>query len=328
MSDEIDRLRVSKTMAFLLRHRPDVGNLVPDEEGWVSLHELTVAVGRLLRVQIDISGIEALVDSAEIERFEISGTRIRAIQRQRSHRLWTPDILYHAATAGQVEQYLREGRISAGRKRSVFLSADEVQAWRTAHRLGGSPRVLYVDTSRARRQGVYFTRNRRNGLYMAPELPTSTALNLLPGFAEQLSAGGIPLQRGPDGVRMALIRVTRRSGRTWEIAKGKLEEGEPPEHAAVREVCEEMGIDVDLRLTALVGLVRYGFLAPGGLPRLKTVYLYLMEPTEPILSDFQPSVREGIGEVKWFTPEQACRAVTHSSLIPAMRQARRMVRGL
>jgi hypothetical protein len=52
-----------------------------------------------------------------------------------------------------------------------------------------------------------------------------------------------------------------------------------------------------------------------------------MEPTEPLEADFRPSIGEGIGEVGWFTPDHACRAVTHTSLVPIMRHARRMVRG-
>ena len=98
---------------------------------------------------------------------------------------------------------------------------------------------------------------------------------------------------------MALIRVTRRSGVTWEVAKGKLEPGEPPEIAGIREVREEMGIDVDLKITRNLGMIRHDFLAPGGLPRLKTVHLFLMEPTEPI-AQFLPAHREGIGAVRWF----------------------------
>lgn len=326
MPDEFDELRISKTIAFLLRHRPDVGNLHPDEQGWVSIEELSVAVSRLMRLDIESGRVEALVRSARVSRFEIRDDRIRAVQRAPARRGVAPDILYHATTAEQVEQYLAEGRVLPLRGRGVYLSEEESQAWRAAHRLGGSPRVLFVDTGRARRRGVPFARNRRNGLYVAPELPLNAVLNLLPRFAEQWSAGGIPVQWAPDGTPlMALARVTRRSGRTWEIAKGKLEEGEPPEWAAVREVREEMGIEVGLSIFAFVGLVRYGFLAPGSLPRLKTVHLYLMKPDEPIGTDFRPALREGIGEVRWFTPDQACRAVTHSSLVPLMRQARRML---
>ena len=143
---------------------------------------------------------------------------------------------------------------------------------------------------------------------------------------EAAVAGGIPIMRGDDGAwRMALIKVTRRSGVTWEVAKGKLEPGETPESAGIREVREEMGIDSELVVTGYVGLIRYGFLAPGGLPRLKSVYLYLMQTADGSVPEFTPREAEGIGEVQWFTPDDACKAVTHSSLKPIMKVARDMV---
>ena len=86
-----------------------------------------------------------------------------------------------------------------------------------------------------------------------------------------------------------------------------------------------MGISVDFEVRGLVGLVRYGFLAPGGLPRLKTVYLYVLEPKTDMDGKFNPSAREGIRDVRWFTPEEACEAVTHTSLRPMMHRARRMI---
>lgn len=240
----------------------------------------------------------------------------------------TPDILYHACTASQIEEYLRQGAVRTPSGRPVFLSEDESQAWRAAHRMEGEPRVLYVDTARQRRRRLHLQRNRR-GLFLARQIPLADVLNLRPDFAEQLSAGGIPVTRGPDGQpRMALIRVTRRSGVTWEVAKGKLEPGEPPEWAGIREVQEEMGVQVDFHVRGLVGLVRYGFLAPGGLPRLKTVFLYLLEPKSDMGGRFAPSEREGIKDVRWFTLDEACRVVTHSSLRPLMRRAKWMAEQL
>jgi hypothetical protein len=84
---------------------------------------------------------------------------------------------------------------------------------------------------------------------------------------------------------------------------------------------------VDFRVTALVGLIRYGFLAPGGLPRLKTVYLYLLEPKGDMDGRFRPASREGVKDVRWFTPEEACRVVTHTSLRPLMQRAKSLVEG-
>ena len=42
---------------------------------------------------------------------------------------------------------------------------------------------------------------------------------------------------------------------------------------------------------------------------------------------FNPSTREGVRDVKWFTPAEACEVVTHTSLRPLMVEARRIVEG-
>lgn len=325
----MDPVRLSKTMAFLLRHRPDVGDLEPDDEGWVGLPELCVAVSKLMRTTVSADDVRSIIVESRVRRFEITEERVRATRQpqrsgrgpRRHPRCHTPDILYHATTAPQVEQTRRAGVLSAGKDKFVYLSSDESHAWRVAHRLGGGPaRVLVVDATRARRHGVRFFRNRRNGLYLSTPVPLHDVLNLQPNYAEQHSAGGFPVRRDPDGrARIALIQVTRRSGTTWEVAKGKLEPGETPEGTAVREVQEEMGLDTDLRVTRYLDCVRYGFLAPGGLPRLKSVYLYLMEAIDPI-EEFVPRGEEGIADVGWFTAEEAVQAVTHSSLQPVMRR--------
>jgi 8-oxo-dGTP diphosphatase len=175
---------------------------------------------------------------------------------------------------------------------------------------------LYVDASRARRAGVQFRRG-RSGIWLAEQVPVSFVLNLQPGFREQFSAGGIIVRDSPQGPELLLISCRRASGATWEIAKGKLEPGEPPTVAAVREVLEEMGIDTGLVITSTLGVVRYGFRTPEGEPRLKTLYVYLMR-ADPCPDSFEPALMEGIEDVRWFPLLEACRRVTHGSLRPLM----------
>jgi RNA:NAD 2'-phosphotransferase (TPT1/KptA family)/8-oxo-dGTP pyrophosphatase MutT (NUDIX family) len=315
---ELDRL--ASAMGRLLRAE---GGPERDPEGFASFDALIRCLSEEVGYAVDPMQVRRIAQRAK--RLEVVGDSVRAIRRGPTLPNSPPDILYHACTAEQLERYRTEGAIRSGNGRPVFLSDDETQAWRAAHRMGGEPRVLYVDTVRQRRRRLKLQRNRR-GLYVARSVGLPDVLNLQPQFAEQRSAGGIPVVLGPDGKpRMALIRVSRRSGVTWEVAKGKLEPGEPPEWAGVREVQEEMGIDVDFDVRALIGLIRYGFLAPGGLPRLKTVYLYLLEPKGDMDGRFQPAAREGVRDVKWFTPEEACRVVTHTSLRPLMVRARELV---
>ena len=240
-----------------------------------------------------------------------------------------PDILYHSTTQARLDRYTEKGAVRLPGQRQVILSADEGQAWREAHRTcAPHPRVLVVDTARNRRQRLHVRRGRRPHLFVASSVPMRHVLNLQDNYAQQISAGGIPVRENPDGtVSLALIQVKRRSGVTWEVAKGKLERGETPEQAAVREVREEMGVDIDFAIRAPVGQIRYGFMAPGRLPRLKTVHLYLLDPLSDMGDAFDPATGEGIGEVRWFSVDDAVRAVTHTSLRPLIRRVRRMLSG-
>lgn len=233
-----------------------------------------------------------------------------------------PDILYHATTRHRAGKARVSGILEVSGGRPVYLSRSESQAWQVAHRSAEQPQVLYIDVARARRDGCRFERN-RHGLWQCRAVPVRHVLNLRQGFAEQISAGGMPVFHSEKGPLLALIRVKRPHSSTWEIAKGKLEPGEPPHTAAMREVCEEMGYPLELSITHDLGAVRFGFYTPDGEPRLKTLHLYLMDtPTQ--IDAFEPSIREGIQEVGWFSPRDAARIVTHRSLKPLMRTVRRI----
>jgi 8-oxo-dGTP pyrophosphatase MutT (NUDIX family) len=238
----------------------------------------------------------------------------------RGGRTLPPDILYHATSERRIQKVVAAGALDVKGGRAVFLSRFEWQAWQVAHRQATDAAVLFIDASRARRDGVRFERNAQ-GLWQATSIPIRHVLNLREGFAEQVSAGGVPVWFGPDGPELALIRVHRRSGTTWEVAKGKLELGETPAQAGMREVCEEMGYPLELTVMRGLGAVRYGFTTPDGDPRLKTLHMFLFE-TPTRVETFAPAGGEGICEVGWFRPKEASRAVSHRSLRPLMRRVR------
>lgn len=62
--------------------------------------------------------------------------------------------------------------------------------------------------------------------------------------AEVFAAGGVVWRRGADGLEVALVHRPKYDD--WSLPKGKLDEGESFEEAAVREVEEETGMRCEL----------------------------------------------------------------------------------
>jgi 8-oxo-dGTP diphosphatase len=94
-----------------------------------------------------------------------------------------------------------------------------------------------------------------------------------------LAAGGIVLRQ----TRPPLIAVVRlRKGNEWVLPKGKLDDGETPRDAAMREVLEETGHDVSVH--EFLGTLAYD---AGGRPKI--VHYWRMEtsgrPTHDLMND-------------------------------------------
>ena len=245
--------------------RPEDAAAPQGVDGWFDVAWICASASETLRREVSLVHLHDLLARPvqRTVRFELVEARIRLLPRPAG--LPTPDLLFHATTDLHLAAAAASGALTAGR-RKLLLSADESQAWRAAHRLAAmqarlhperpppSPRVLAVDALRARRAGIGVSAWRADPesptpLWATARLPLRFLLDFQPGYDVQVSAGAIPVRRTPDGrFEVALVRVGRRSGSTWEVAKGKLEPGETPEAAALRELGEEIGSDVEFRL--------------------------------------------------------------------------------
>ncbi|MFH1466802.1 MAG: NUDIX domain-containing protein [Pseudomonadota bacterium] len=323
----IDPLRLRKTLAFLLRHRPDVGHLQADAEGWFEMKAVARSVGRLAHLQLSVEELERCARSDPRGGFQVNEGRIRATpaaQPKRRGRLNVPDILYMPTTQAQLEEARECEVLPLNGRRAHKLFSAEQEAWFTAHRRpGGEPTVLHVEAARAARAGVPFGRQAA-GLFQVQELPTRFILDLRKGFGIQASAGGFLVRYARNGLQVGLVRVRRRSGVTWEVAKGKVEVGESPAQTAVRELQEEMGIDTPLEVVASLGVSHYGFSTPAGEPRLKVLHLFILEPRGD-LGEFDPARPEGIEQVAFFDADAAVRVVSHGSLRGPVRMLRQWI---
>lgn len=299
--------RLQQAIAGVLRGGGPIRGLKPERDGWYLVVDLAQLVSAQLRGPVDPEEVEVALRSFRNKGVELSPGHFRLPAPHAPG----PDILFHAIRSSRLPQIQRSGSLGDG-SGAVHFARSEEHAWRVAHRQWDDPMVLYVDAARARREGIRFNRT-RSGQYFTGRVPIRHVLNLRHGFAEQASAGGFLVDWRSGIPRLALIRVVRRSGATWEVAKGKLEPGETPDETAAREVQEEMGVGVPINVARSLGVVRYGFSTPDGAPRLKTIYLYLLE-TDQAVAQFVPASAEGIDAVRWFDLEEALAVITHPSL--------------
>ncbi|MDQ6918630.1 MAG: NUDIX hydrolase [Candidatus Dormibacteraeota bacterium] len=107
------------------------------------------------------------------------------------------------------------------------------------------------------------------------------------------AAGGLVCRPGPAGLTEVAV-VHRPAYDDWSFPKGKLERGETPEAAAVREVAEETGLECNL--LEPFGCTQYVDRRGAA----KTVCYWIMEPTG---GRFKPGVE--VDELRWLTASEA-----------------------
>ena len=92
---------------------------------------------------------------------------------------------------------------------------------------------------------------------------------------EQISAGGVAFRKNESQLEVAIVAVN--PSRRWQLPKGIVDAGETPEITAVREVCEEVGIETDL--IAPIETIEYWYVGDRQGERVrfhKRVHFYLL----------------------------------------------------
>lgn len=123
-------------------------------------------------------------------------------------------------------------------------------------------------------------------------------------MTEILAAGGVVWRPGADPGRVEIAVIHRPKYNDWSLPKGKLDPGETPLDAAVREVYEETGHHV--RVGASLGTIRYRKATADGGSALKTVHYWVMTSTGGRFT----AGRE-VDRLEWMPPAEAARRVSY-----------------
>ena len=154
---------LSKTISHALRHEPWVYELELDEQGWVSLDELILAIKETSTTwkEVDRSIIQKIIESAAKKRFEILHNKIRALyghsvpQKLSFEPDIPPEMLYHGTTKKIAEIIRLEGLLPMGRQ-YVHLSQHLNIAQEVAKRKGNKIEILTIAAEEAYRNGNKF----------------------------------------------------------------------------------------------------------------------------------------------------------------------------
>ena len=174
--DASRRLRVSKLLAFGLRHEPTALGLVLDDAGWASV--LTVLAGLAARGEaLTAEDLAEVVTTSDKQRFALSPDQAR-IRASQGHSVAIdlglspsvpPEILFHG-TEARVERAIRESGLLPGSRTHVHLSADVATAAIVAKRRAGPYVILRVRGAAMHAAGHDFFRS-DNGVWLTKHVP-------------------------------------------------------------------------------------------------------------------------------------------------------------
>ncbi|WP_456420645.1 RNA 2'-phosphotransferase [Thermococcus sp.] len=152
------KTRVSKLIAYILRHSPGEFGLKPDEEGFVPLKEL---VNALRRVYPDVTCdfVREIVENDPKGRYEIRGNKIRARYGHSFEVTLNHEedretkILYHGTPRRNLGRIMKGG-LKPMKRQFVHLTTSGKEALETGRRHGKDVVLLIIDADCLRKRAL------------------------------------------------------------------------------------------------------------------------------------------------------------------------------
>ena len=158
-----DLVKLSKFLAFMLRHEADKFELELDEEGFTDTDLVWAQVNKRYPGRYTYNDLLEVVrgDQDGKKRYEIRDRQIRALFGHSSVRAISypqatpPDTLYHGTTREALSSIRRDGLKSQSRQ-YVHLAINTKRASKVAQRHKGQPIILSIRAGDAHRAGIVF----------------------------------------------------------------------------------------------------------------------------------------------------------------------------
>jgi len=173
------RLKLSKFLSLILRHKPEVVGVELDDEGFINIDELVNKIRSCSPSYYWLKPIHivAIAETCPKGRFEIRNGKIRATYGHSIRvNLSLPvdneiKILYHGTTLERLNRILSEGIKSMGRM-YVHLSSNLSDAIEVAKRHGSKIVILIVNADKLRAHGIKVLRAGKS-VYLVKYVPPS-----------------------------------------------------------------------------------------------------------------------------------------------------------
>lgn len=173
--DKMNIIQLSKTVSHALRHEPQSYNLNLDNEGWVLLSDLVIALNSK-GIQADEVSINEMVELSEKKRHQILNGKIRAyyghsIENKISkYPVEPPEFLYHGTIQNSLIDILEKGLLPMERQ-YVHLSIDRSTAEIVGSRRKGELAILAVKAKEAFLNNIQFYKE-ENGIWLSDPIPS------------------------------------------------------------------------------------------------------------------------------------------------------------
>jgi len=226
--------RLSKLLAYLLRHKPDAAGVTLDPEGWVNLDTLIAGVNEHERLPFPLErelAVRVLLGpSSDLFQFEEnlvrarSGHSVAGVSIPEPEGLEIPEFLFLALEPDALEFCTGAQSLSAPPGRPFRLLQDEESVL--------PENLIVVEALRAARQGVTFEEG-EDGVYRCDRIPLRYVLSARAGYERQVSAGGVLMRIKGSEIEFALIRTLPRPQTQPEPEEGDIcDERAKPERRA------------------------------------------------------------------------------------------------